>query len=101
MALFNQTGQQIQQGQEAPKIEFPCDNYLIKIVALDHDDTHETVITCVRRHAPEVDETQISTKRSGKGTFVSFSYRILAHSENQLSSLHKDLMALPAVKMVM
>lgn len=100
-ALINKNGNVAKDAQDAPKIEFPCDNYLIKVVALESDNTHLEVFECVRKHAPSFDESSISKNVSSKGRFISFSFRITAESENHLASLHKDLMVIDAVKMVM
>ncbi len=100
MALINKTGDIAQGAPDAPKIEFPCENYLIKVVAMDADDTQVNVVECVRKHAPDFDDKTISLNRSSKGRFVSFSFRINAQSEDQLAKLHGDLMAVEAVKMV-
>lgn len=100
MALINQTGDLTKDAPEAPKIEFPCENYLIKVVAMDADDTHELVCACVTQHAPEFDKTSLTLNRSSKGRFVSFSFRILAQSQDQLAQLHQGLMQISAVKMV-
>lgn len=101
MALINKQGVVDKDAPDAPKIEFPCANYLIKVVAMDSDDTHVQVIECVRKHAPDLDESSLNKNVSSKGRFVSFSFRINAESEDQLARLHKDLMVVEAVKMVM
>lgn len=100
MALINKTGDITKDVQDAPKIEFPCENYLIKVVAMDADDTQMNVVECVRKHASDFDETTITLNRSSKGRFVSYSFRINAQSEDQLAKLHNDLMVVEAVKMV-
>ena len=101
MTLINKQGVVAKDAPDAPKIEFPCANYLIKVVAMDADDTHIRVVECVLKHAPDFDESLISKNVSSKGRFVSFSFRINAESEDQLARLHKDLMVVEAVKMVM
>ncbi|RNF50994.1 DUF493 domain-containing protein [Marinomonas hwangdonensis] len=101
MALITKDGDQTENAVGAPKIEFPCDNYVIKVVSLDVDGIHSTITDCMKVHAPEMDVNAEGTNRSSKGRFVSFSFRILAHSEDQLSALHADLMAIKAVKMVL
>lgn len=101
MALITKNGDQAEKVLDAPKIEFPCENYVVKVVALDMDEIRQTLIECFKLHAPEIDPTSIKVNHSSKGRFVSFSFRILAQSEAQLSALHGDLMAIDAVKMVM
>ncbi|MBM6550464.1 YbeD family protein [Marinomonas ostreistagni] len=101
MALINKSGNVAKDAQDAPKIEFPCANYLIKVVALDSDHGHTEIFECVRLHAPEFDESSVRKNVSSKGRFVSYSLRIEAQSEAHLADLHKGLMAVEVVKMVM
>lgn len=101
MTLINKQGVVAKDAPDAPKIEFPCANYLIKVVAMDGENTHIQVVECVRKHAPDLDESSINKNVSSKGRFVSFSFRITAESEDHLSRLHQDLMVVEAVKMVM
>ncbi|REG84191.1 YbeD family protein [Marinomonas pollencensis] len=101
MALITKDGDQAENAVDAPKIEFPCDNYVIKVVALDTDNGHLDIVKCMQVHAPEMGDEATNVNRSSKGRFVSYSFRIVAQSEEQLAKLHKDLMALEAVKMVL
>lgn len=101
MALITKDGDQAANAVDAPKIEFPCEDYVVKVVALDVDGIHAEIVECMQVHAPDMPGEAHNINRSSKGRFISFSFRILAESENQLSQLHKDLMALEAVKMVL
>jgi len=101
MALIKTDGENaVDVSEEAVKIVFPCENYMVKVVALDAENILEEVTACVQKHAPEVSADTVTSKRSSKARFVSFTYRILATGEPQLAALHKDLMAHAAVKMV-
>ncbi|BFM48845.1 DUF493 domain-containing protein [Marinomonas sp. THO17] len=101
MALITKEGNQVGKQTDAPKIEFPCDNYVVKVVSMDTEGAHADIVACFKTHAPEMDPNAVTTNRSSKGRFVSFSFRIVAQSEAQLSALHADLMAVNAVKMVL
>jgi uncharacterized protein len=101
MALITKDGDQAEKVVDAPKIEFPCENYVIKVVSLDVDGIHTEITQRLLVHAPEMDPNAAGVNRSSKGRFVSYSFRIVAHSEDQLSALHRDLMSIEAVKMVM
>jgi putative lipoic acid-binding regulatory protein len=101
MALITKDGNQAEQVVDAPKIEFPCENYVIKVVSLDVDGIHAEISGRLKVHAPEMDADAAGVNRSSKGRFVSYSFRIVAQSESQLSALHTDLMSIDAVKMVM
>lgn len=101
MALITKNGDQAENAVDAPKIEFPCDNYVIKVVSQDVDGGHTTIIERLQVHAPEMDAKQVVINRSSKGRFVSYSFRIVATGEEQLAALHADLMDIEFVKMVM
>ena len=45
--------------QEAPKIEFPCPDYPIKVIGRDGPDFQDVVIDVVRIHVPDLDITKI------------------------------------------
>lgn len=101
MALIsNKTDLAASPTQDAPKIEFPCEDYMVKVVAIDSDEILEIIFETLSYHAPEVDKSKVSAKTSSKGRFISFTFRIVATSEYQLSNLHKELIALEPVKMV-
>lgn len=101
MALITKKSDQVNNQTDAPKIEFPCDNYLIKVVALDVEGGHVDIVSCMKSHDPKMDTDTMGINRSSKGRFVSYSFRIVARSEEHLSQLHGDLMAIHSVKMVM
>jgi len=101
MALITKDGDQAEKTVDAPKIEFPCNDYVIKVVSLEVEGIHATLGECLKTHAPEMNPDAAKVNRSSKGRFVSYSFRIVAQSETQLSALHNDLMAIESVKMVM
>ncbi len=85
----------------APKIEFPCDNYPIKVIGDNHPALHDQVVEIMQKHAPGIDLTEISAQVSRNGSFVSIRVRICATGESQLKSIHAELLATGRVKMVM
>ncbi len=86
---------------QAPKIEFPCPDYPIKIMGDAGAELHSCVIEVVNRHAPDFDETRITVRDSSKGRFQSITVFITATGEPQLKSIFEDLKAHSAVKMVL
>ena len=86
--------------QEAPKIEFPCANYPVKVVGKAVADYQQMVTDIIRQHAPDLDEGKIQMKTSSKGNFCSMTFFITATGTEQLSALHSQLTANPAVHMV-
>lgn len=86
--------------QEPPKIEFPCENYPIKIVGEAIDDYDAVMIDIVRVHAGDFDLERIRVQESSNGRFRSLTIYITATGTDQLVSIHRDLTAHPNVRMV-
>jgi putative lipoic acid-binding regulatory protein len=87
--------------QQPPKIEFPCENYPIKVLGEAGQELHTLVIEVMERHAPGFDETRITINESSKGRFQSLTIWITATGEPQLRASHEDLRIHKRVKMVM
>ena len=85
---------------EAPKIEFPCENYPIKVIGRGGEDFRGLVIEVVQLHAPDLDMTTVTVQDSKKGTFQSVRFSITATGDDQLRALHEGLLATGRVKMV-
>lgn len=85
---------------EAPKIEFPCPNYPVKVVGKGQADYLEVVFEIVRKHAPECNTTNYKVKHSRNGGFCSVTLYITATGLQQLERLHVELMAHEYIHMV-
>lgn len=86
---------------EAPRIEFPCEDYPIKVVGFNEDDFRGFVIETVQIHAPDLDLTKISVAESRTGKYLSVRISITATGEDQLRALHDDLKASGRVQTVL
>lgn len=86
--------------QTAPKIEFPCENYPIKVIGWNKDDLRAYVIETVGRFDPTFDPKKVTEQGSRNGKFLSVRFSITATGEAQLAELHKELMASGRVQMV-
>lgn len=86
--------------KDAPKIEFPCENYPIKVLGRGSDDFKALVIEVVKVHAPDLDIESVTVQDSSKGTFQSVRFSITATGEAQLADLHNALKATGRVTMV-
>lgn len=86
--------------QEPPKIEFPCENYPIKVIGRDEQGFRDLVIEIMQKHVIDFDLSTISEKNSSKGSFISIRVSITATGVPQLRAIHQDLMATEVVKMV-
>ena len=87
--------------KDAPKIEFPCADYPIKVVGQCIAGYDTIIIEVMRRHDPSLDISKVHAKDSAKGTFRSVTLYITATSKDQLEQLHIELTSLECVKMVM
>lgn len=87
--------------KDAPKIEFPCANYPIKVVGQCIAGYDAIIIEVMRRYDPSLDISKVHSKDSAKGTFRSITLYITATGKEQLKDLHKELSSLDCVKMVM
>ena len=85
----------------APKIEFPCENYPLKVIGNASDDFAAIVATIIQRHAPEFDAETISVQASSNGRFSSVRMRICATGVEQLEAIHLELRATGRVHMVL
>ena len=84
-----------------PKIEFPCENYPIKVLGECSDGYRQAVLSVVSLHAPGFDVSQITERESNKGRFKSITIYITATSVEQLEALHKALVAMPTTRLVL
>lgn len=87
--------------QQPPKIEFPCEDYMVKVVRDADGEVHEFVLEVMRRHAPDLDEERVTLRESRNGRFTSMTFYIVATGEPQLRALFEELKAHPSVHMVM
>ncbi len=85
----------------APKIDFPCERYPIKVIGDAGEGFREVVIDVIQRHAPDFDETTVVTRDSRNGRFLSLQVLITATGVEQLQAIHVDLRATGRVHMVL
>lgn len=89
------------ENQEPPKIEFPCENYPVKVMGDASDAVYDFIIETTEQFAPQFDRQLISTKASSKGRFQSVTVFITATGADQLEAYHQALRANPAIKIVL
>lgn len=87
--------------QEPPKIEFPCEDYPIKVMGDANQSMVDFVLEVTEQFAPEFNRETISIRQSSKGKFHSITLFITATSVDQLSEYHQKLVAHDAIKMVL
>lgn len=86
---------------EDVRIEFPCDDYPVKIVGEAAIAFREHVLTIVEKHAPGFDAERMEVRDSKNGNYQSITLYIRATGPEQLSKLNTDLRTNSLVKLVL
>ena len=86
---------------QAPKIEFPCERYPIKVIGDAGEGFPALVVEVMRRHVDDFDESTLVVRDSSAGRFMSVQVLITATSADQLQAIHMDLRATGRVHMVL
>ncbi len=86
---------------EPPKIEFPCEDYPVKIMGDAGDELLAFVLETTEAFAPSFDRSKVSVKASSKGRFNSITVLITATGVDQLEQYHQALRKNPAIKIVL
>lgn len=86
---------------DSAKIEFPCNDYPIKVLGETAEDYQSFVVDIVRIHAPDVDLERMTISESRNGSFTSITFFITAESEAQLKTMHDDLIQHKRIRMVL
>ena len=71
-------------------LEFPC-AFPIKSIGRQDDNFEALVIEIVRRHAPNLNESQVKARPSRGGKWVAVTLVIQAESQEQLDAIYRDL----------
>jgi putative lipoic acid-binding regulatory protein len=87
--------------QDPPKIEFPCEDYPIKVLGDANAEMEAFVLETTESFAPGFDRSKVSIKASGKGRLQSITVFITATGVDQLQSYHQALIAHSSIKMVL
>jgi len=77
---------------ETSLLEFPC-RFPIKALGREADCIENLVLGIVRRHAPETEQSQVSSRSSRGGRFLSVTVTIHARSQEQLDAIYGELSA--------
>ena len=86
--------------EEEAIIEFPC-LFPIKAMGLDCLEFDMLVYSIVHKHAPDIGEGAIKTRKSSKGKYVSVTITINAQSREQLDNIYQDLSSCEKVLMAL
>lgn len=81
-------------------LRFPCD-FPIKIMGASNIDLQLLAVELVRRHAPDLDETQVRARDSRTGRYQSVTVVVRARDREQLDAIYRELSGHPQVKLVL
>lgn len=70
-------------------LEFPCE-FPIKAIGRG-DDLLERVYALLSPHAPDLEQTALSSRPSGNGNFIAVTVTITATSQAQLDAIYHEL----------
>jgi putative lipoic acid-binding regulatory protein len=90
----------VDDSQQAPKIEFPCE-YPVKIIGQSGPELYRLVIRVMETHSPGFEHSKITVRNSKNRNFQAITVIIIATGPDQLESLFSDLKVDPLVKMVL
>ncbi len=71
-------------------MEFPC-QFPIKVMGMAEENFDLLVVDIVRRHAPDIAEGAVKSRKSGKGNYVSITVTVNATSKQQLDNIYLEL----------
>jgi putative lipoic acid-binding regulatory protein len=86
---------------QAPKIEFPCERYPIKVIGDAGEGFADLVVEVIQRHAPGLDSSALRLRDSRNGRYLAVQVLITATGVEQLQAIHLDLRATGRVHMVL
>lgn len=87
--------------QVPPRIEFPCEDYPIKVMGVAGESFRAHVLEVIQQHAPEFDPEQVIYQPSRHGRYESIRLSITATGVEQLELIFQDLKRHTAVRMVL
>ncbi|GAB3374312.1 YbeD family protein [Azotobacter armeniacus] len=86
---------------QAPKIEFPCERYPIKVIGDACEGFANLVVEVIQRHASDLDSSTLTQRDSRNGRYLAVQVLITATSLEQLQAIHLELRATGRVHMVL
>ncbi|MBK5508729.1 MULTISPECIES: DUF493 domain-containing protein [unclassified Pseudomonas] len=85
---------------KAPKIEFPANDYPIKVIGDTIVDIKQKIIDIVKKHAMVNDE-RVDERQSSNGKYTTIQLHIIATGQDQLYDINSELRATGFVHMVL
>lgn len=81
-------------------LEFPTD-FPLKVMGRQVPAFEQTVLDIVHRHVPAYDASQVESRPSSQGNYLSLTMHLRIDSRQQLEDLHRELLDHPLVRLVL
>ena len=82
------------------ELTYPCD-FPLSVVGENIPEYVQTITDIIKKHVPDLNEENISTKTSNGDKYCSLRANFVAQSREQLDDLYRELTAHPLVKFVL
>ncbi len=86
--------------EEDSIMKFPCE-FPIKVMGAAEENFDMLVVNIVRKHAPDLTEGAVKSRKSKEGRFISITVTVQAESRQQLDNIYMDLTAHEKVLMAL
>lgn len=81
-------------------LQFPC-AFPIKVMGRATPEFELTVVSIVRKHAPDLAEGAVTTRASKQANYVAVTVTVNAQSQAQLDAIYRELTACSEVLMAL
>ena len=85
---------------EESLLTFPCE-FPIKVMGRSSETFETDVVGIVRKHVPDLPDSAVTSRPSGKGNYVAITVIVSATSKEQLDNIYRELNAHEAVMMTL
>jgi putative lipoic acid-binding regulatory protein len=93
-------GREMDPSQRSSLLEFPC-SFPIKVMGKAEEGFEELVVGIVARHVGELDDHDVESRPSRKGSYILITVTFTATSRAQLDDLYQELSANERVSVVL
>jgi len=85
---------------KAPKIEFPANDYPVKVISDTGVGNKDKIINIVKKHA-KINDERVDERQSSNGKYTTIQLHIVATGQEQLYDINSELRATGFVHMVL
>lgn len=85
---------------EESLLTFPCE-FPIKVMGRSSDTFESDVVEIVRKYVPDLPDSAVTSRPSGKGNYIAITVLVTATSKEQLDNIYLELNAQKSVLMTL